>query len=137
MLDSGAIAALFFNDPYSESVETAIYKYESFHTVDFALAEVCNVAWKRVKIFGEDINTCTKALSLARDFVENACQVTESRELMRQALEIAVEENINAYDSLFLALAKRARSKLLTTDRPLHRKLLDSKKVSGITILPS
>lgn len=135
-LDSGAIAALFFKDPFSDKVESALGDYGHFYTLDLAFAEICNVAWKRVKAFGDDAGTSLRALVLARDFVDNACQVVSGRELLHQALELAVEEDIPAYDSLYLALAAKSKTKLLTTDEKLHRKVEGSSRISGLTFLP-
>jgi predicted nucleic acid-binding protein len=133
VLDSGTIAALFFNDPSSEKVEADIVKYRTPCTLDLAFAEICNVAWKRVTFFGENIETSAKALALARDFINNACQVFESKELVQQAFHLAVEEGTTAYDALYLSLAKTSNSKLLTTDEKLHRKVDRSSKISGLT----
>lgn len=135
-LDSGAIAALFFDDPFSQRVEAAVARYTSFNTLDLALAEVCNVAWKRVRSFGEDLETSARALSLARDFVGSACQVASSGELLHHALLLAVEEGVSAYDALYLTLAMKSKTKLLTTDEKLHRKVESSPRISGLTLLP-
>lgn len=104
--------------------------------MDLAFAELCSVAWKRVKIFGEEVEASAKALTLARDFVDNACVVYRSRELLQEALELAVEEGTTAYDSLFLSLAKMSRTKLFTTDEKLHKKVEGSPRISGLTVLP-
>lgn len=94
------------------------------------------MAWKRVKAFGEDAGASRKALTLARDFVDNTCQVVGSRELVDQALQLAIDEGIAAYDSLYLELARRLKVKLLTTDETLHRKVEGSSRISGLTIVP-
>jgi predicted nucleic acid-binding protein len=105
-------------------------------TLDLAFAEICSVAWKRAKFFGENTEASVKALSLAMDFIDNSCQVVKSRELVQQAFELAVEEGVTAYDALYLSLAKKLHSKLLTTDEKLHGKVDRSSKISGLTLIP-
>lgn len=136
VLDSTAIAALFFKDPYSERVDGALERYDRFHTLDLAYAEVGNVAWKRVHIFGEDYAIASKALKGAVDFIEDVCQVVESREIMANALELAVHQRITIYDSLFLSLARRVNAKLLTTDQGLHSRAEASAELKGLTLMP-
>ena len=136
MLDSTAIAALFFKDPYSERVEQTIERYEPLYTLDLAYAEVANVGWKRVRFFGEQFDTNLRALELAADFVQNACSVIEARGLIKDALKVGVDEKIAVYDSLFLVTAKTNATKVLTTDERLHAKVQASKELRGLTFLP-
>ncbi len=136
VLDSAAIAALFFRDPHSEKVEAAVGRYANLYTLDLAFAEVCSVAWKRVKFFGEELETASRALALAKDFVDSSCRVAQSRELLQEALRLAVEQGTTAYDSLFLSLALKSKMKLLTTDEKLHKKAESSSRTRGLTVMP-
>jgi predicted nucleic acid-binding protein len=52
ILDSSVIAAIFFKEDSSEKAEMAAENYKLI-TVDLAIAEVANVAWKRVMFFDE------------------------------------------------------------------------------------
>ncbi len=45
ILDSSVIAAIFFKEASSERAERAVENYKLI-TVDLAIAEVANVAWK-------------------------------------------------------------------------------------------
>lgn len=136
VLDSTAIASIFFRDPYSERVDSALKKFERFHTLDLAFAEVGSVAWKRVKFFGEDYAASLKALAAAAEFIENACRVTESRELVSQAFELGVERRITFYDSLFIALANGLKARLLTTDERLRSSVQAMKELSNLILVP-
>lgn len=111
-------------------------KYDRFYTVDLAYAEVGNVAWKRVQIFGEGYAIASKALQGAIDFIEKVCQVVESRELLAEALQLAVDQHVTIYDSLFLSLARRVNIKLLTTDQGLHSRVERSTELAGLTLMP-
>lgn len=136
VLDSTAIAALFFKDPFSERVDEALARYESFHTLDLAFAEVGNVAWKRVHVFKEDLSITSAALQHAVDFIQKVCLVLEARELLAPGLQLAVHEGVTIYDALFLSLAQRLGLNLLTTDEELHRKAQASEKLTRLTVVP-
>jgi predicted nucleic acid-binding protein len=136
VLDSTAIAALFFKDPYSDRMDGAIKAYDMMHTLDLAYSEVANVAWKRACLFGEQLDTCRHALELAEEFMQSTCNVIEARGLVDEALRLGFEERIAVYDSLFLAAARRNSAKVLTTDEKLHAKVQRSKELHGLTLLP-
>jgi len=136
-LDSTAIAAIFFKDPNSEVVSTAVRKFSRYRTLDLAFAEVGNVAWKRIVLFKEDRATSSQALEAASGFITNSCTITESRELLPQALELGSKYGIPLYDSLFLALASESGTRLLTTDRLLHRKVSNIEELKNLTEVPT
>lgn len=136
VLDSTAIASIFFRDPYSDRVDSALKKFERLHTLDLAFAEVGSVAWKRVKFFGEDYAASSRALSAAAEFIENACRVTESRKLVSQASELGVERWITFYDSLFIALANSLKAKLLTTDEKLRSSVQAIRELGNLILVP-
>jgi predicted nucleic acid-binding protein len=136
ILDSSAVSALFFRDPYSDRVEAALKKFDGFVTLDLAFVEVGNVAWKRTSLFKEDYATNSKALSAATEFIVSACRVIESREMLPEALEVAVKHGIPIYDALFLALASGTGTRLLTTDEKLHQKASGIQELKNLTLLP-
>lgn len=137
VLDSTAIAALFFKDPFSEKIAKTITNYEEFHTLDFAYAEIGNVAWKRVHIFREDRDGVMRSLDMSSKFIEDNCDVIPSNKHLQDALRIALDNEITVYDALFLAVVKHFKTTLLTTDEKLYRKVKESKKIADLLTLPS
>jgi len=136
VLDSSAIASLFFKDRSNQRVAQAIQGYDKFSTVDIAFVEVGSVAWKSVLIFKEKIETSFEALKQAIDFIQDNCDVVSSRELLSKAFELGTKNNIQIYDSLFLILAKQLRAKVLTTDERLYNKTNSIKELRGTAVLP-
>ena len=136
VLDSSAIASIFFKDKSEQRVARAIQRYDKFSTVDVAFAEVGSVAWKSVVLFNETIELSHLALKQALDFIQDNCDVASSGELLNQAFELGTKCNVQIYDSLFLVLAKQLRTKVLTTDEKLYNKINSTKGLRGITILP-
>lgn len=83
------------------------------------MAEVGNVAWKRVNLFGEDEELIRVALTRCLEFINTSCEVIDMRELMDSAFDIAVNEKLTLYDSLFLAAAEQEKLALYTLDKKL------------------
>ncbi len=81
ILDSSVIAAIFFKEESSERAERVAGNYKLI-TVDLAIAEVANVAWKRVAFFNESKEIALKAIRRGIDFIISACEVISSQELL-------------------------------------------------------
>lgn len=118
VLDSSIIAAIFFREKASEKAVQLVQDKDLF-TVDLAMAEVANVAWKRVAFFGEDKKIMEEALNKSIEFINTSCEVIKMNELIDLSFKIAVKEKITVYDSLFLAAARREKIPLYTLDKKL------------------
>ncbi|RLI83351.1 PIN domain-containing protein [Archaeoglobales archaeon] len=123
VLDSSVIVALFFKEELSDKVEETVEKFSEFHTVSQAYAEVANATWKRVKIYGEDEELSKQALGLALEFIDKICEVEDSRAILDSAYGMAVRYNVTVYDALFISLAMKVDSKLITIDRKLFERV--------------
>jgi predicted nucleic acid-binding protein len=121
VLDSSVIATIFFKDEDSLAAEKAVENHSPI-TVDTAMAEVANVAWKKALFFDEPKSAVFRAMLLSRDFILNVCQVIPAQELLEDAFEIALENRITIYDSLFVAASERTKAPLLTADRKLYER---------------
>ena len=131
ILDSSVITAIFFKEESSERAERVAENYKLI-TIDLALAEVANVAWKRVVFFNESKKVVLKALRRGIDFIVGACEVITSRELIEDAFEIAIADKITIYNSLFIAASEREKVPLLTTDEKLYEKVKSKRSVKLI-----
>jgi predicted nucleic acid-binding protein len=122
VLDSSVVAAIFlFKDSNSDMAASTIAD-KRLITLDMSMAEVGNVAWKRVAHFQEDKAITLAALRDCLGFISEACVVVRAGDLTEDAYDIAVEDRIAFYDSLFLAAAEREHAPLLTLDRKLYEK---------------
>ena len=131
IIDSSVIAAIFFKEDSSGRAETAAESYELI-TVDLAIAEVANVAWKRVMFFDESKEIALKALRRSTNFITGACEVISTRKLLEDAFAIAIEDKITIYDSFFIAASEREKVPLLTTDGKLYEKVKSKRNVKLI-----
>ena len=125
--DSSVIAALFFReDGVCEKAEKAIMESRSIYTLDIAIAEITNVAWKKVRIQGEDREVVEHALRKCMEFIRSVCTVVSSAELFDTAFRIAVERGITAYDALFASASEKYNAHLITADRKLAESVENS-----------
>ena len=131
ILDSSVIAAIFFKEDSSGRAETAAGNYKLI-TVDLAIAEVANVAWKRVMFFDESKEIALKALRRSINFINGACEVIGTRKLLEDAFEIAIADKTTIYDSLFISASEREKVPLLTTDGKLYEKVKSKRNVKLI-----
>ncbi|OEU57363.1 MAG: PIN domain-containing protein [Desulfuromonadales bacterium C00003096] len=131
ILNSSVIAAIFFKEDSSEVAEMAAESYKLI-TVDLAIAEVANVAWKRVMFFDESKEIALKALRRSINFINGACEVISTRKLLEDAFAIAIADEITLYDSLFIAASEIEKVPLLTTDGKLYEEVKSKRNVKRI-----
>ena len=128
VLDSSILAAMFFKEAASSRALKCAAECDPV-TLDLAIAEVGNVAWKQVVLFGENKERALDAFRDCQDFIATACTLLKASDLTTEAFEIAVENKISYYDSLFLAAARDGEMPLLTLDRKLYEKAKAKKDV--------
>jgi predicted nucleic acid-binding protein len=124
VLDSCVIAAIFFREEASSRAVESVQNRDLI-TVDLAMAEVSNVAWKRVTLFQEKEEIIVPALENSIEFINTVCKVINTRELITRSFEIALKEKISFYDSLFLAAAQKEKVPLITLDKRLKNTEID------------
>ena len=128
VLDSSVIAAMFFKEDASIRALDAAAKSDLI-TLDLAIAEVGNVAWKQVVLCGADKDQTLVAFKKCQSFISEACELVRAEDLTIRAYKIAVETRTAFYDSLFLAAAEARQVPLLTLDRKLYEKARSTRNV--------
>lgn len=122
VLDSSVIAAVFFQeDDDSVRAQETVEDADPI-TLDTTIAEIGNVAWKRVVHFGEDKKETLDAFLDGITFITLQCNLLKASSLAPMAYAIAVGNKITFYDALFLAAAEKERIPLLTLDKKLYAK---------------
>jgi predicted nucleic acid-binding protein len=122
VLDSSILAAVFFKEAASSRALKCASECHPV-TLDLAVVEVGNVAWKQVVFSGESKDRALDAFRDCQDFITTACTIMKASNLTAEAFEIAVENKISYYDSLFLAAAQEEEMPLLTLDKKLYEKV--------------
>lgn len=122
ILDSNIIASIAFKEKTSLNALKAVVECDPI-TLDLAVAEVGNVAWKHVTLTGEDQQLTFDALRDALNFISGSCDIIRSLDLADSAYKISVENNVAFYDALFLAASVSEQVPLLTLDRKMYEKV--------------
>lgn len=128
VLDSNVIAAIFFKEDASPRALESVAECDPF-TLDLAVCEVGNVAWKQVSFSGEKKERALDALRDCLEFINITCIILKSADLLEEAFEIAVMDKTTFYDSLFLAAAEKERVPLLTLDKKLYDRVKETRDV--------
>ena len=123
VIDASVGLKLFIDDPLSDSVH-GLFSHlgddppARFYVPDLFYIEVTNVLWKYVRWQGLPPGDAGDYLAALGKLT---LQSTPTSELMGDALKLAVEYQITAYDASYLALAQRLDLRMLTADAKLAR----------------
>ena len=94
-----------------------------FYVPDLFFIECTNVLWKYVRHYGYPAK---RANLNVVDLTALPLRSVPTRELAHEALRIAVEREVTAYDAAYLALSGYLSLPLITADQSLTRRLAGS-----------
>ena len=123
VIDASVVVQLFFEEQHSEAAERCLKRVGDLLAPDLVWVEVANVIWKRQRrgdISQED------SLGIAGQVLSLPLRTYSSSDLMADALELAIRFDRSVYDSLYLALAIRSKSCMVTADKRLANALADT-----------
>lgn len=127
VIDTNVGIKLFINDPLTPKVNQLFDRLNdpSVHIFipDLFYVECANVLWKYVRA---NLYTAAQVKSDLQDLKALALQVTSTKDLMSQSLEISCDYGITAYDSCYVALSEQVGATLLTLDERLVNTLTGS-----------
>jgi predicted nucleic acid-binding protein len=123
VLDASVVAAAFFQEEHAAAARAILASRRPLHAPDLLVTEVANVIWKR---HGRKEIDETEAHDLLTDCLRLPLVLTPSADLVEPALAIALRTRRTVYDCLYLALAVRMKSVLVSGDRRFVNALADS-----------
>lgn len=130
VVDASALVAFFLREGEWEKLSESMKLVVS---VDHAIKEFYNAVWRAVKLKG--VLSEDEALTVIRlfnSYLERNMVLVDELEYIDQAFKIALETGLTVYDSLYIALAKNERKKLLSLDERQRRGALEL----GVEVLP-
>ena len=116
VVDASVIAAAFFRETHAEAARALLTADRELHAPDLIHAEVANVIWKRRRLGEIDE---VEAAELLADFLSLPLRITPSEELVAPALQLAMKTSRTVYDCLYLALAVKTKSIMVSGDKRL------------------
>ncbi|MBE3123419.1 MAG: type II toxin-antitoxin system VapC family toxin [Planctomycetes bacterium] len=123
VVDASVVAAAFFQEDHAATARAILTGGGELHAPDLLVTEVANVIWKR---HGRREIDETEARDLLADCLRLPLRLTPSGHLVEAALELALRTKRTVYDCLYLALAVRTKTVLVSGDKRLVNALAGS-----------
>jgi predicted nucleic acid-binding protein len=123
VVDASVGIKLFVDEPLSEQAHKLFGGLIAdppveLYVPDLFFIECTNILWKYTRRFGRPLKDGQADLA---DLGRLALRVISTADLMEDALSLAVQMGITAYDACYAALARRLELPLVTADEPLGR----------------
>ena len=116
VLDASVVAVAFFQEDHADRARRLLVGECELHAPDLIYAELASVIWKR---HSRGEITPEEAAHLLTDLRSLPLQTTPCGDLVEAALELALRTERTVYDCLYLALAVRTKSIVVTADKRL------------------
>ncbi len=123
VLDASVIAASIFQEELKNHASALLASDCVQMAPAIIIAEVGNVIWKRFR--RQEIHE-VEAGKIMAGFLRLPLEMTASEKLIESALQIAMQYDRTAYDSLYVALAVKTGSTMITADKRLVNALAGS-----------
>ncbi len=124
VIDASVACKWFFNEPLAAEARMIAASDATFVAPDMILAECANAAWRRVR---DAAITPAHARAFLGSLPLWFESLTPMSELHQPAFEMAHELGHPVYDCLYLALAEREQSPVVTADRAFADRVAGSR----------
>jgi len=120
VVDASVGIKLFVDEPFSEQAHWLFNRLSSdppadLHVPDLFFIECANILWKYSRRFGRPLEDSLADLA---DLGRLTLRVTSTADLMEDALSLAAQTSLTAYDACYAVLAHRLELPLVTADEP-------------------
>ena len=121
VLDASVGIKLFVEEEFSDKVQRLFSKLAEdpqaeIHVPDLFYIECANILLKYTRRYKRPLEDSLKDI---KDLSDLALKSTSTSELIEEALDLAHEKNLTAYDACYAVLARRLALPLVTADAPL------------------
>lgn len=127
VVDASVVIKWFVPENGTEAALRLLQSGHQFVAPDLLFAEVANTVWKKT-LRGEV--TTTHSHRLTADLEHIAVETIQCRELATDAHALALITSRSVYDSMYVALAIRLQTRLITADERLVNALAAFPKVA-------
>ena len=118
VVDASVVIKWFVPEIHSDAARRLLSAPHEYFSPDLLFPEVGNVIWKKVRR-GE--LTADQGERLAADISTVAVETVPTLGLLVDAHALAVATGLTVYDSMYLALAVRLKTEMITADDRLGR----------------
>lgn len=117
VLDSSVVIKWFVPEIHSDAAAKLLREPHQYLVPDLLFAELGNVVWKKVR--RQELSGA-EGQALLNDLSAVAVETVPSRALVSDAYTLAVLTGRTVYDALYLALAIRLQTRVITADERFH-----------------
>lgn len=118
VVDASVVLKWFVPEIHSDAARRLLAGAHQYVSPDLLFPEVGNAVWKKVRR-GE--LTAEEGRRLVADVSGIAVETVSTRDLLIDAHALAVRTGLTVYDAMYLALAVRLRTEMVTADDKLGR----------------
>ena len=123
VLDASVGIKLFIEEEFSDKVQRLFSKLAEdpqteIHVPDLFYIECANILLKYTRRYKRPLED---SLADIKDLNKLTLKSTSTAELIEEALTLASEKNLTAYDACYAVLARRLKLPLITADAPLAK----------------
>jgi predicted nucleic acid-binding protein len=116
VVDASIVVKWFLPEQSSEEARQLLDESIELVAPDLVFAEVGSAVWKRVRMRQLE---APLARRMVADIANIGVQPVETRILLKDAMGVALSAGITVYDALYLVLAVRLGTQLVTADERL------------------
>jgi predicted nucleic acid-binding protein len=113
VVDASLVIKWFVPEVHSEAARRWLGASHDYVAPDLLFAEAGNAVWKKVR--REELEE-TEGRQLAMDLAQVAVETVATRSLLQDALALALTAGITVYDAMYLTLAVRLETEVITGD---------------------
>lgn len=128
VVDASVVIKWLVPEIHSEAAGRLLETAHQYLAPDLLFPEVGNAIWKKVR---RDELTARQGRELAADIGTVAVETVSARSLFEDACGVAIATGLTVYDAMYLALAVRLDTKLITADDRLVRTVASHRMVAG------
>ena len=123
VIDASVLVKLFFEEDHSKAAERCARTIPELFAPDLIWSEATSVVWKRFRRGDLDRED---AFEIATQLLGLPLRIHASADLIPDALDVSMQFDRTVYDSLYVALAVKTNSVMLSGDRRLVNSLVDT-----------
>ena len=113
VVDASLVVKWFIPEIYSEAARRWLGASHDYVAPDLLFSEAGNTVWKKVR--RKELEE-TEGRQLVKDLAQVAVETVATRNLLEDALAVALTAGITVYDAMYLALAVRLETEVITGD---------------------
>jgi predicted nucleic acid-binding protein len=123
IVDASVAIKWFIEEPGSDAARRLLRDEPDLFAPDLIVSEVCNAAWRKVRLGESDP---TQAKEIALRLRHGVLEFRATAPLAPRAIELALDLDHPVYDCFYLALADAEQVRVVTADRCLKGRLRDT-----------